>query len=140
MKRVLVALFMSLASVVALTGATTMPSLEATSKPSHSEPERTLVLRVRTAGSIKQAIFSGKLEFDTGAGPTFLGKQSTPFGIKIKANSLRGFFKKEAGAPDLFVELIDFSDEKEVGSITKTGATFDIDAHQSAGKSVLSIR
>ena len=133
MIRAFVGSLVILTSLGALAGA-------ALKKPVAPELERTLVLRVRTTGSVKHAIFSGQLQVDTSASPIFLRRQSTPFGIKVRADSLKGSLQKDSGSPDLFVELIEFADEREVGSITKTGVTFDIDAHQSDGKGVLSIR
>ena len=130
MKRVVAAMLVILTTVV----------LAAFTNSSHLQPERTLILRVRTIGPLKNATFSGQLVFDTGSAPTVLNRQSTPFGIKVRTNSLKGSIQKDAGAPDLLVELIDFGNEREVGSITKTGSIFDIDAHQSNGKGVLSIR
>jgi hypothetical protein len=40
----------------------------------------------------------------------------------------------------LFVELIEFRDEKEVASMTRTGARVEVDAHPSGDGSSISIR
>ena len=133
MKRAFVAALVILIGLLTFAGA-------AYRKHVASRPERTLVLRVRTIGSAKHAIFFGHLQVDTATGPILLGRQSTPFGIKVRAESLNGSLRKDTGSPDLSVELIEFVDEREVGSVTKTGATFDIDAHELDGRGVLSIR
>jgi hypothetical protein len=105
MKRAFVGSLVILISLAALAGA-------AFKKPVAPEPERTLVLRVRTTGSVKHAIFSGQLQVDTTATPTLLRRQSTPFGIKVRADSLKGFLQKDTGSTDLSVELIEFADER----------------------------
>ena len=133
MKRAFVASLVILISLATLAGADYRKRVA-------SEPERTLVLRVRTTGSAKHATFSGQLQEHLRADPIILHRQSTPFGIKVRAESLKGYLRKDTGSPDLHVELIEFIDDREVGSITKTGATFDIEAHQLDGKGVLSIR
>ena len=132
MKRVVVASAIILISFAALVGATFK-------EPVGSAREKTLILRVRTKGSIKRASFSGQLQFASAASPTLLRGESTPFGIKVSADSVKGTLQKDIGSPDLSLELIEFIDEREAGCITKTGATFDIDAHQLDGKSVLTI-
>jgi len=129
----------SVASLVILISLATLAGADYRKRVA-SEPERTLILRVRTTGSAKHATFSGQLQEDLSADPVLLHRQSTPFGIKVRAESLKGSLRKDTGSPDLHVELIEFNDDREVGSITKTGATFDVEAHQLDGKGVLSIR
>jgi len=129
----------SVASLVILISLATLAGADYRKRVA-SEPERTLILRVRTTGSAKHATFSGQLQEDLSADPILLQRQSTPFGIKVRAESLNGSLRKDTGSPDLHVELIEFIDDREVGSITKTGATFDIEANQLDGKGVLSIR
>ena len=133
MKRAFVASLVIMISLATLAGAGYRKRIA-------SDPERTLVLRVRTPGSAKHATFSGQLQEDLRADPIILHRQSTPFGIKVRAESLKGSVRKDTGSPDLHVELIEFIGDREVGSIIKTGATFDIEAHQLDGKGVLSIR
>jgi hypothetical protein len=114
--------------------------LGTTSNSTASQPEKTLVLRVRAAESIQRVTCSGTIQFDANTRPLQLNRQATPFGIKLKATSLKASLKRVSGDSDLFVELIEFKDEKEVGSITRTGTSFEVDAHQSGDRSLLSIR
>jgi hypothetical protein len=115
-------------------------ALSATSKSTASQPEKTLVLRVRASEPLKQVTFSGTIQFDTSTQPLQLTRQATPFGIKIKASSLRASLRKMSGDSGLFVELIEFKDEKEVASMTRTGARVEVDAHPSGDGSSISIR
>ena len=96
-----------------------------------SQPETTLVLRVRSAEASKSASFSGTIRFDTSSTPIQLNNQRTPFGIKAKASTLTASFQKLSGDSELFVELIEFNDEREVSSITKTGISFEVGGNRS---------
>jgi hypothetical protein len=69
-----------------------------------------------------------------------LHNEAAPFGVKVRADSLRASLRKQEGKPDLLVELIEFRGDKEARSITKTGSSFEVNASESGGESQLSIR
>jgi hypothetical protein len=115
-------------------------ALSTASKSIASQSEKTLILRVRTPYFAKPATFSGTIQFDASKQPLQLSHQTTPYGIKMTASTLKASLQKESGDPDLLVELIEFNEEREVGSITKTGKSLEVDAQQSGVRASLSIR
>ncbi len=107
---------------------------------SASRSQRTIVLRVKAANSVKQLKFSGWYQQSEGDARQEVTGQSAPFGIKMPTNSLRATFRKQSGEPEMCVELIEFFGERENGCITGTGDHLEASVDSSGDECRMSVR
>ncbi|HLL76993.1 MAG TPA: hypothetical protein VK421_17190 [Pyrinomonadaceae bacterium] len=107
-------------------------ALDTTRDVSATAPEKTIILRVTSAEPGKPVTFSGSYQFDSG-GVVQLEDHPTPFGVMMKARSLRATLRKHSGSPKLYVEVLEYTGEKETGSMTGPGNSFEIEDYAGNG-------
>jgi hypothetical protein len=105
-----------------------------------SRPEKTIVVRVKAADSIKPLRFSGWYRADGSDARVQVDKRSAPFGVKMTTNSLQAAFRKESGEVEMCVEVIEFIGEKENGSVSGTGNNLEVEVRSDGAESRISVR
>lgn len=130
MKRVI-----ALLGVVLLTFAANNPY-----DASASRFDRTIVLRVKAADSIKPLRFSGWYKQDESDARQEVTGKSAPFGIKMNTNSLRAAFRKQSGESEMRVEVIEFLGERENGCVTGAGDNLEVFVDTSGDACRMSVR
>jgi hypothetical protein len=89
--------------------------------------EKTIILRVRSAerGPVS---FSGSYRSEESDALKNIVVRNSFFGLKMKTESLTGSMRAESGSPDLFVELIEFTGNRETASMTGKGRAVEFEA------------
>ena len=112
--------------------AATALALNTTHNVSATAPEKTIILRVTAAEPGTPVTFSGSYQFDSGRAVQ-LNNQATPFGIMMRAGSLHATLRKQSGGPNLYVEVLEYTGERETGSMTGPGNSFEIEDYAGNG-------
>lgn len=89
--------------------------------------EKTIILRVRSAER-GPASFSGSYRSEESDAIKNIVVRNSFFGLKMKTESLTGSIRAESGSPDLFVELIEFTENRETASMTGKGRAVEFEA------------
>jgi hypothetical protein len=115
-------------------------TLNAIRNVSAVEPEKTIILRVTSTDPGTSVVtFSGSYQFDSG-GVVQMENQPTPFGIMMRAGSLHATLRKQSGAHKLYVEVLEYTGEKETGSMMGPGNSFEIEDYAGNGSAHFNAR
>ena len=107
---------------------------------SASDKERTLLIRVKAAESKKLVTFSVSYQIEENQAPVELKSQSTPFKIRVKGNALKATFEKETGDPKMYVEVVQFEGDKQIGKVTGDGIKVEIEVEPNSDGSQMKVR